>query len=242
MKILLISDIHSNITALNAVLEDAGNVDAVWCLGDLVGYGPEPDASIARVRELPNLLCIMGNHDAAVTGLRNIDKFNNEAEQAILVTRSIIKPDSVEYLKTLPETIETETAILAHGSPRNPIWEYILDSLTAKMSLAFIHKDICFVGHTHLPVCFIHDVKTDKMTKKSFKSGEEISIHDQMILNPGSVGQPRDHDPRASYGIYDPDAKTWQVVRVEYDIPSVQKRIIEVGMPEKHALRLAEGW
>ena len=242
MKILLISDIHSNITALNAVLEDAGTVDAVWCLGDLVGYGPEPDACIARVRELPNLLCIMGNHDAAVTGLRNIDKFNDEAEQAILVTRSIIKPESVDYLKTLPETIETETALLAHGSPRNPIWEYILDSLTAKMALAFIQKDIGFVGHTHLPVCFTHEVKSDKMTKKLMKPDEKIHIHDQMILNPGSVGQPRDHDPRASYGIYDPEAKTWQILRVEYDIPSVQKRIIEAGMPEKHALRLAEGW
>lgn len=242
MKILLISDIHSNITALNAVLEDAGSVDAVWCLGDLVGYGPEPDACIARVRELPNLLCIMGNHDAAVTGLRNIDKFNDEAEQAILVTRSIIKPDSVEYLKTLSETIETDSAILAHGSPRNPIWEYILDSLTAKMALAFIQKDIGFVGHTHLPVCFIHEIKSDKMSKKLMKPNEKINIHDKMILNPGSVGQPRDHDPRASYGIYDPEAKTWQIIRVSYDIPSVQQRILEVGMPEKHALRLTEGW
>jgi predicted phosphodiesterase len=242
MKILVISDIHSNITALNAVLADAGSFDGVWCLGDLVGYGPEPDACIARVRELPKLLCIKGNHDSAVADLRNIEKFNEEAEKAIIVTRSIISQESVEFLKSLPETIETDTAILAHGSPRNPIWEYILDSMTAKLALASIHKNIALVGHTHLPVCFIHDVKTDKMAKKLFKSDEIINIHDQMILNPGSVGQPRDHDPRASYGIYEIEENTWRLHRVEYDIESVQKRIREVGMPEKHASRLTEGW
>lgn len=242
MHILVISDIHSNITALEAVLESAGQVDAVWCLGDLVGYGPDPDECITRIRDLPNLLCIMGNHDAAVSGLRNIEKFNNEAEQAILVTRSIIKPESVEYLKTLPETIETEAAILAHGSPRNPIWEYVLDTLTARMSLAFIQKDLALVGHTHLPLCFTYDPKSDKMTKKFLRSGEKIRIHNRMILNPGSVGQPRDHDPRASYAIYDPENTTWKLHRVEYDIPAVQKRILAVGMPAKHALRLTEGW
>jgi len=242
MKILLISDIHSNIVALEAVLKDAGNVDAVWCLGDLVGYGPEPDACVDRIRALPNLLCIMGNHDAAVSGLRNIDRFNDEAEKAILVTRSIISPSSVEYLQNLPETLETETALLAHGSPRNPIWEYILDSLTAKMAFAYSKLDYIFVGHTHIPVGFFHDKKNDKMTKKLFKDKEKLHLHDQMILNPGSVGQPRDHDPRASYGIYDLEANTWQIHRVAYDIKSVQERIVKVGMPEKHATRLSDGW
>ena len=243
MKVLLISDIHANIIALNAVLNDAGPfLDAVWCLGDLVGYGPEPDACINRIRTLPNVSCLMGNHDAAVSGLRNIEKFNDDAELAVLVTRSIITPHSNEYLKNLPETIETETAILAHGSPRNPIWEYIMDSLTAKMALAFIEKDLAFVGHTHLPVCFIYDKKADKMTKKILKHNEKIQLHDKMVLNPGSVGQPRDHDPRASYGILDLSENTWEIHRVEYDIPAVQKRILEVGMPEKHAVRLAEGW
>lgn len=243
MRILLISDIHANIVALNAVLADAGPfLDGVWCLGDLVGYGPEPDACIERIRSLPNLLCLVGNHDAAVSGLRNIEKFNDDAEMAILVTRAIINPRNVDYLKTLPETIETEQAILAHGSPRNPIWEYVIDSLSARMALAFIEKDFAFVGHTHLPLCFIHDKKTDKMTKKLMKPNEKIHLHDQMILNPGSVGQPRDHDPRASYGILDISENSWEIHRVEYDIPSVQKRIIEVGMPEKHAIRLSEGW
>ncbi len=242
MRILVLSDIHSNIIALNSVLEDAGQVDGIWCLGDLVGYGPEPDACINRVRQLPNLLCVIGNHDAAVTGLRNIEKFNDEAEMAVLITRSIISADNVEYLKSLPETVETETAVLAHGSPRNPVWEYVLDILTARMSLAFIQKNLAFVGHTHLPACFVYDPKADKMTKKLLKDRDIVQIHDRMILNPGSVGQPRDHDPRASYGIYDTSENTWQIHRVPYDVAAVQKRILEVGMPEKHAARLAEGW
>lgn len=242
MKILLISDIHSNIVALNTVLEDAGPVDAVWCIGDLVGYGPDPDACVTRIRELPNLLCIQGNHDAAVSSLRNIERFNDDAEKAILITRSIISPPSVEFLQALPETIETETALLVHGSPRNPIWEYILDSLTAKMAFAYAKKDFIFVGHTHMPIGFFHENKTDKMTKKLFKDGEKLHLHDQMILNPGSVGQPRDHDPRASYGIFNPEEKTWQIHRVAYDIKSVQQRILEIKMPEKHGFRLTEGW
>ena len=242
MRILVISDIHSNLTALEAVLTSADQVDGVWCLGDLVGYGPDPDACIKRVRELPNLLCIMGNHDAAVSGLRNIEKFNDDAEQAILVTRAMVSSESVEYLKSLPETVETESAILAHGSPRNPIWEYILDPISARMAIAFIQKDMGFVGHTHLPLCFTLDQKTDKMTKKLIKADELVHIRHRMILNPGSVGQPRDHDPRASYGIYNPEEKTWQIHRVEYDISSVQQRIIAAGLPEKHAERLTEGW
>jgi diadenosine tetraphosphatase ApaH/serine/threonine PP2A family protein phosphatase len=242
MRILVISDIHSNLTALEIVLASAGQVDGVWCLGDLVGYGPDPDACIARLRELPNFLCILGNHDAAVSGLRNIDKFNDEAEQAILVTRAMISAESVDYLKNLPETIETDSAILAHGSPRNPIWEYILDPVSARMAIAFIQKDIGFVGHTHLPLCFTLDQKSDKMTKKLLKADELIHIHHRMILNPGSVGQPRDHDPRASYGIYDTEENSWQIHRVEYDIPSVQQRILAAGLPERHALRLTEGW
>jgi diadenosine tetraphosphatase ApaH/serine/threonine PP2A family protein phosphatase len=242
MRILVISDIHSNLTALEAVLTSAGPVDGVWCLGDLVGYGPDPDACINRVRELPNNVCIMGNHDAAVSGLRNIERFNDEAEQAILITRAMVSAESVDYFNSLPETIETESAILAHGSPRNPIWEYILDPLSARMAIAFIQKDLGFVGHTHLPVCFTLDEKNDRMSKKLLKADEVIYIRHRMILNPGSVGQPRDHDPRASYGIYDTVEKTWQIHRVEYDIPSVQQRIIAAGLPEKHALRLTEGW
>jgi len=242
MRILIISDIHSNLTALEAVLTSAGQVDGVWCLGDLVGYGPDPDACVARVRELPNFLCIMGNHDAAISGLRNIEKFNDDAEQAILVTRSMISAESVEYLKTLPETIETETAILAHGSPRNPIWEYILDPLSARMAIAFIQKNLGFVGHTHLPLSFTLDQKTDRMTKKLLKANDLIQIRHRMILNPGSVGQPRDHDPRASYGIFDTGGNTWQNRRVDYDIQSVQQRILAAGLPEKHAQRLTEGW
>jgi predicted phosphodiesterase len=242
MRILVISDIHSNITALDAVLGSTVLVDGVWCLGDLVGYGPDPNECIDRIRNLPNLICLLGNHDAAVSGRRNADKFNDDAQEAILITRSLISADNLDFLKSLPETAEAATTTLAHGSPRNPIWEYVVDVMTARMNFAFFKSKLAMVGHTHLPVIFTFDQKNDKVTHKFLKSGEMVHLVQRSILNPGSVGQPRDHDPRASYAIFDPEGNTWEINRVEYDVRSVQKRIKKAGLPEKHALRLSEGW
>ena len=124
MQILIISDIHSNLTALDAVLADAGNVDAVWCLGDIVGYGPDPNECLQRIQQLPNLVCLIGNHDAAAAGLLDITSFNNEARTAILWTQSILSPTNIEYLHGLSAHTVIDSVSLAHGSPRQPFWEY----------------------------------------------------------------------------------------------------------------------
>ena len=129
--ILVLSDIHANLTALEAVFQSAGTVDAVWCLGDVVGYGPDPNECIELLRSQPNLACLMGNHDAAALGQIALETFNREARDSIQWLQSILKPENRDFLKSLPERMTIEQVTLAHGSPRNPVWEYLLDSHSA---------------------------------------------------------------------------------------------------------------
>lgn len=242
MRILVMSDIHANFPALEAVLSAAVTVDAVWCLGDLVGYGPHPNECIERVASLPNLTCLTGNHDAAVTDSRNIDKFNDEAGHAIYWTRRNLTDANLEYLSKLSEMVETDWVTLAHGSPRNPTWEYIIDPVTAMVNFAFFDTQIALVGHSHLPLAFIVDKTNDKIDRRLLKAGDVLQLDARAILNPGSVGQPRDHDPRASFGILDPEAMTWELNRVEYDFKATQAALKKAGLPAKLAARLGEGW
>jgi len=242
MRILVMSDIHANFPALEAVLSAAITVDAVWCLGDLVGYGPHPNECIERVASLPNLTCLTGNHDAAVTDSRNIDKFNDEAGHAIYWTRRNLTDANLEYLSKLAEMVETNWVTLAHGSPRNPTWEYIIDPVTAMVNFAFFDTQIALVGHSHLPLAFVVDKTNDKIDRRLLKAGDVLKLDSRAILNPGSVGQPRDHDPRASFGILDPEAMTWELNRVEYDFKSTQAALKKAGLPAKLATRLGEGW
>jgi len=222
MRILVISDIHANFPALEAVLSAAVTADAVWCLGDLVGYGPHPNECIERIASLPNLTCLTGNHDAAVSDSRNIDKFNDEAGHAIYWTRRNLTDANMEYLAKLSEMVTTDWVTLAHGSPRNPTWEYIIDPVTAMINFAFFDTQIALVGHSHLPLAFLVDKTNDKIDRKLMKAGDVTHLENRAILNPGSVGQPRDHDPRASFGILDPEAMTWELNRVEYDFKITQ--------------------
>lgn len=242
MRILLISDVHANLTALEAVIADAGQFDAAWCLGDLVGYGPDGNECVQRVSRLPNLLCVKGNHDLAICGDADLDIFNHEASEAILTSRRIITPETINYLRGLPEKLVTDLVTLIHGSPRNPVWEYILDATTAADNFANFSTRLAFVGHSHLPLMFTANPENGLVERTHRLPGATTTITTRAILNPGSVGQPRDNDPRASYGIFDPQMMTWEIHRVPYDIPSVQQRIIAAGLPEKHALRLSAGW
>ena len=242
MRVLVISDIHANLSALETVLEDAGPVDSVWCLGDVVGYGPDPNECVARIRGLRDLSCIIGNHDAAAINRIPIETFNLDARRSIEWMQDILTKESYTFLSELPETIVKGQATLAHGSPRNPVWEYLLDVRSAAENLDYFDTQICLVGHTHLPVGYIEDPETHTLRGFVPTPGERIVLASRAILNPGSVGQPRDHDPRASYAIFDPEANTWEVHRVEYDITAVQKRIREAELPLRHALRLVEGW
>jgi predicted phosphodiesterase len=242
MRILVISDIHANYPALEAVLSAAVTVDAVWCLGDLVGYGPHPNECVERIAALPNLTCLLGNHDAAVTDSRNIEKFNDEAGHAIYWTRRKLTDANLEYLSHLSEMVTTDWVTLAHGSPRNPTWEYLIDPVTAMINFAFFDTQIALVGHSHLPLAFTVDKKNDKVDRRLLKSGEMVKLETRAILNPGSVGQPRDHDPRASFAILDPEALTWELNRVKYDYKITQEALKKSGLPVKLASRLAEGW
>ena len=242
MRILIITDIHSNIFALDAVLKDVGEFDAVWCLGDIVGYGPDPNDCIERVRSLPNLTCLLGNHDAAVVNKINLDTFNTEAKNSVLWMQSILSHENLTFLKGLTETAVIGEVTLAHGSPRNPIWEYILDTVVARINLGYFDTQLCFVGHTHLPVYFYVEKNSIHIRWKIMTDKEKIYPSGRAIINPGSVGQPRDRDSRASYAIYDSDQNIWELRRVAYDITQVQERIYSIGLPARNAIRLSEGY
>lgn len=243
MRIMVMSDIHANYTALEAVLKDAGSVDETLCLGDLVGYGPDPNAVVEEVREIPNLTCMIGNHDAAITRKLPFETFNGDARRSLIHHEKVIKPSNVDYLRTLPfqATVHGD-ATLAHGSPRDPLWEYILNSFAARLNFDHFSTPYCFVGHSHIQCMFGLDDGTDHVLLEQTMPERPLNLRPKLILNPGSVGQPRDRDPRAAYAIYDTDARTWTPHRVEYNITEVQERIRESGLPEKHAARLAEGW
>ncbi len=240
MRILVISDIHANLTALDTVLTDAGEFDAAWCLGDLVGYGPDPNECIAKVRALPNLRCIIGNHDAAALDQIDTKTFNLEARQALEWTQKTLTETSVSFLSSLQQKIEINNVTLTHGSPRHPVWEYLMDSQTAALNFDYFSTPYCFVGHTHLPVVYTREEK--KLVVYKPTPNNKITLSPRTIINPGSVGQPRDHDPRAAYVIYNPEENTWDYRRLTYDIPAVQTRMADAQLPERHIVRLQAGW
>ena len=242
MQVLILSDIHANLTALEAVLESAGNVDQIWCLGDIVGYGPDPNECIQRLRGLNSTVCIMGNHDAAVCGLIPIEAFNPEAKISIEWTQTVLSSINFEWLKCLPEKVDLENATLAHGSPRIPIWEYLLDAHTAAISFDYFSTDTCFVGHTHLPISFRYTGPQQAAKWSIPTNNQAVPLTGKMIINPGSVGQPRDRDPRAAFGIIDLENRTWTPKRASYNLAEVQNRIMRAELPERHAIRLSEGW
>lgn len=243
MRILVMSDIHANYTALEAVLKDAGEVDETWCLGDLVGYGPDPNAVVEEVCEIKNLTCLMGNHDVAVVGRMSLETFNGDAKRSLVYHEQVLSASNMDFIKSLPSKLKVRSgATIVHGSPRDPLWEYILNSTTASLNFDHFETGWCFVGHTHIQCSFSLKNNSDWVTAEYAKPDVALPLHPKLILNPGSVGQPRDRDPRAAYAIYDTEALTWTPKRVAYNIAEVQERIRAAGLPEKHAVRIGEGW
>ncbi|MDH3942564.1 MAG: metallophosphatase family protein [Anaerolineae bacterium] len=242
MRTLVISDIHANLTALETVLDHAGKVERVWCLGDVVGYGPSPNECIERVRNLPNVTCLLGNHDAAAINQIDIQTFNPEARISIEWLQGVLTEESLNFLTSLPMSKSFDQTTLVHGSPRQPVFEYLLDTQAATDNFDYFDTDFCFVGHTHLPVNF-HLSNNDYTARLSIPPMNKVSqLEARTIINPGSVGQPRDRDPRAAYAIFDPSENTWDYRRVEYDIPAVQELMTAAGLPERHVIRLEGGW
>jgi len=241
MRVLVLSDIHANLEALNAVLDDAGPFDVLWSLGDVVGYGPEPEACITAIRSFEHA-SIPGNHDWGVLGRLDLADFNADARQANLWTRDQLSAESRRYLEDLPETQIIGEFTLAHGSPRYPIWEYILYPSTAALNLPYFETAICLVGHTHVPILF---TATEDRSAEASALEPDLTISLQggrYILNPGSVGQPRDGDPRASYVILDTDTCSCELRRVPYTIARTQERMRELGLPTRLVRRLELGW
>jgi predicted phosphodiesterase len=242
-KILVISDIHANLVALETVLKDAGSVDQVWCLGDIAGYGPQPNECIARLRELPSLTCMMGNHDYAAIGDMPLETFNQEARKALHWQKKKLSKESLQFLGGLAQKMVVMGEVsLVHGSPRDSIWEYIMNTLTARLNLGAFETPWCFMGHSHFQAIFQYHADRDEVSIEVPRVGEPSPMKERAFFNPGSVGQPRDRDPRAAYALFDPDARTWEPRRVEYDIQTVQQQILEAGLPPRHADRLSGGW
>jgi len=248
MRIAVLSDIHANLIALEAVLAevDALSPDAMWCLGDTVGYGPEPQACAELIAVIGDQ-CLAGNHDLAVTGQLSLDKFNAVATEAALWQREHIRPEIIEWLRELPGRQKVEEVTLAHASPRDPVWEYITVEEIAGANSDHFQTQLCLVGHSHQAVGWRLNEggwwgwgrvqKTQVPAGKTLSLGEE----DRWILNPGSVGQPRDGDPRASFALLDSQALTWTWHRVEYDIDAVAAAIDTAGLPDFLGRRLYQG-
>jgi predicted phosphodiesterase len=239
VRIAVLSDIHGNLPALEAVLATLAPYDAIWHLGDVVGYGPEPDAVVARLREL-DATGVRGNHDAAAIGELTTSAFNSEARAAVLWTASVISPETRAWLTALPATVVKADYVLAHGSPRDPTWEYVLTTPTARANFAALTTRHALIGHTHLPLVFRED---DGLIETIAPSDGSTLVLDERraLLNPGSVGQPRDGDPRACGAVLDLDTGTMVWRRVEYDIATVQDRMRKVGLPRRLVDRLEHG-
>lgn len=240
MRFGIISDIHANLVALDAVLADMGPVDQYWCLGDVVGYGPEPNECIQRLLDLDHAV-IIGNHDAAAVGQIPVRTFNGEARRAIQWTASVLTRESLAYLETLPERLEHDDVLLVHGSNRDPVWEYVTTKEQASELLAFTEQPYTLCGHTHIPSVFVRDAAGTVLAGRPDDSTELRLGSEHMIVNPGSVGQPRDGDPRAAYGVIDTGRLSVEFHRVAYDIPEVQARMRSVAAGEWLVERLAHG-
>ncbi|MFC1909990.1 metallophosphoesterase family protein [Chloroflexota bacterium] len=244
MRYAIMADIHANLNALEVVLDDVertGGAEEIWCLGDIVGYGANPGECILLLRQY-KMVCVAGNHDLAAIGKIDTTDFNPMASRAARWTTEHLSGEEAEYLKNLP-LIETKGDFtLLHGSPNDPIWEYITTLEDAKKNFTHFNTRYCLVGHTHVPAAFGLG-KYGAGYGCGFLSGREFKLVDnRLIINPGGVGQPRDGDPRASYAIYDSQTNTIQLRRVDYDIAEAQKRIKQANLPLSLATRLSEGW
>ncbi len=246
MRIAVISDIHANLVALERVLAyiDTLAVDALWCLGDVVGYGPEPGACVERIRARATV-CLLGNHDAAVVGRLPLEGFNPVARAAILWQREHLSQEHMAWLASLSPRWENPRVTLVHGSPRHPLWEYVDNQRTAAANYEAFTTPLALIGHSHLALAWrLHKNRRVRASLEGSEPGTSmpLDLSDKWLLNPGSVGQPRDRDPRAALAVLDFDALTWTWYRLDYDIEAVEQAILAAGLPQVLGRRLYLGW
>ena len=239
MRVAVLSDIHGNLHALEAVLAsvDRDAPDEIWCLGDLVGYGPRPNRCCALVAERADV-CLIGNHDLAVLGRLDLDVFAPDAAESARWTAEVLEPQPRAFLESLePAATRTGTALF-HASPRDPIWEYVLSPEVALASLAQTEDGHVLVGHSHVALRFGWEQRALALCGE----GTDVGLGgERWLLNPGSVGQPRDGDPRAAWLLLDLDAGHATYRRAPYDIGRTQEELRERGLPEALAARLEHG-
>lgn len=242
MRYAIISDIHANLEALQAVLKRIAEVDAYICLGDIVGYGPDPEECVAIVRELPGLKCVVGNHDLACVGNYDINWFNWYAREAIVWTQERLSPASRGYLLSLP-LMEMENSItLVHGSLPQPM-DYVTSETEARQVFAEMITPVCLIGHTHIAERYAHAHGAAYLEHGSLAQGGSLrfSRGTSYIVNCGSVGQPRDGNPMASFGLYDTTKRQLTVKRIPYSVAPVREKLEKAGLPALLGDRLALG-
>lgn len=241
MKVALISDVHANLPALEAVLASAhqAGAEAIWCMGDIVGYGPDPEAVVARLREA-GTVSVMGNHDAAVVGRLSLSDFNPYAAAAARWTAGTISPETAGYLAGLPTVEKDDTVTRCHGTLADPLWRYFDSFEAANEHFARQETPCSIVGHTHIPM-FVRK-QGDVIEPSVPRDGEVFELDGGPVcVNPGGVGQPRDGDSRAAWALLDTDEGRVTFFRVPYDIATTQRRIREAGLPGVLADRLSLG-
>jgi diadenosine tetraphosphatase ApaH/serine/threonine PP2A family protein phosphatase len=242
----VITDIHANLPALEAVLASAGKrrVEEIWCLGDVVGYGADPDACAELVRERCDI-CLVGNHDLAVLGELDIAAFSEAAAEAVEWTRERIGEEALEFLRELDPSGQREEVGLFHASPRDPVWEYVLSIEQAKACMELQPERLALIGHSHVALFFVRLPEGDgpgDTRGGQAEDGLKLDLGDgRWILNPGSAGQPRDGDPRAAWLELDTQKPAARFHRVEYDIDRAAASIVEAGLPKRLADRLYIG-
>jgi diadenosine tetraphosphatase ApaH/serine/threonine PP2A family protein phosphatase len=245
LRVAILSDIHSNRQALEAVLAavEEANLEETWCLGDLVGYGADPDVCTALVRERCNV-CLVGNHDLALLGAIDIKTFSDGAAAAVEWTRQNVNQDTLDFLAALEPAGSREGVGLFHASPRDPVWEYVLSTDQAEAGFEVMEERIGLIGHSHIALFFFHPprARLGDTQGSQTEDGAEIELAEgEWLLNPGSVGQPRDGDPRAAWLELDTEAGTARWHRVDYDIEAAAAAIRAAGLPETLAERLEVG-
>ena len=243
MKIGIVSDVHGNAEAFQVVLNEIKDVDQIYCLGDIVGYGADPEYCIERINSMM-IPTIKGNHEGALTGELDLRYFNVAARKAILWTRKHLQDKYYNYLKNLKKKIVILKDILGvHGSPRQPLWEYILNEQTAQDIFESFDFKIYFIGHSHIAGYFTFHRKNKLVHYYSASSEVEFKIkgNNSYIINCGSVGQPRDGNPKASFAIFDTDSFSVRILRKSYPVEKAQEKIIKAGLPRFLSDRLSMG-
>jgi predicted phosphodiesterase len=243
MRIAIISDIHANIEALESVLADikSQKADEIICLGDIVGYGANPNECIDLVKKSCSLI-ILGNHDAAAIGLLSTDHFNVHAKIAIDWTSENLSPDSQSFLRSLPLKENKYSHAFVHATPYEPnMWYYITSLEEAAFNFQFFETVFCFVGHTHIPIIIVLENEKEVYVHQSNEIKYPEMTQARFLINVGSVGQPRDRNSKACYGILDTDTELFSYVRVAYDITKTQNKMRKIKMPDFLVTRLVDG-